>query len=185
MKLQLIHTDNYLVAVDDSEIKEGDWCINTKRIGEKIYFPDKLIGKADYTAKVLIGSSWKKITYHLPLNNAPVLEGIELLPPLEDEAELAYQKELLTDNQDKNWVGYGKGINGVSKERWKSIYNKAKEVYKFTEEDMRDAYNLGLDTHSKQNPNKVYNELIQSLSQPKLPTSFDTETKQYDYTRIP
>ena len=52
---------------------------------------------------------------------------------------------------------------------------------KYTEEDMRDAYNLGLDTHSKLNPNKVYDEFIHSLHQSKLPTAFDTETKQYIY----
>jgi hypothetical protein len=165
---------NYLVVVDDSQPKIGDIVLEEYVDGTKGLEQIDTLNDIDVLLQ-------KRITHHLPLNNAPILEGIELLPPLEDEVELAYQKELLTDNQDKNWVGYGKGINGVSKERWKSIYNKAKEVYKFTEEDMRDAYNLGLDTHSKQNPNKVYDELIQSLSQPKLLTSFDTETKQYIY----
>ena len=169
----IIKTENYLLVVDGSNYYD-EYYLN--KVDMRIYKRD---GGGNIPTE---GGVWhKKITYHLPLNNAPVLEGVELLPPLEDEAELAYQKELLTDNQDKNWLGYGKGINGVSKERWKIIYNKAKEVYKFTEEDMRDAYNLGLDTHSKQNPNKVYDDLIQSLSQPKLPTGFDTETKQYIY----
>ena len=181
MKLQLIHIDNYLIAVDDSEIKKGDlyFDLNLNKIKKALEIKIDRIYYNIYHCTIPIKA--KKITHHLPLNNATVLEGIELLPPLEDEVELAYQKELLTNNQDKKWVGYGKGINGVSKERWKIIYNKAKEVYKFTEEDMRDAYNLGLDTHSKQNPNKVYDDLIQSLSQPKLPTGFGTETKQYIY----
>ena len=51
----------HIYITDDSEIKEGDWCINTGRLNETIIFPDKIIGKADYTASVLIGSDWKKI----------------------------------------------------------------------------------------------------------------------------
>jgi hypothetical protein len=54
-------TNQHIYITDDSEIKKGDWCINTGRLNETIIFPDKIIGKADYTASVLIGSDWKKI----------------------------------------------------------------------------------------------------------------------------
>ena len=50
-----------IYITSDEEIKEGDWCINIGRLNETIIFPDKIIGKADYTASVLIGSNWKKI----------------------------------------------------------------------------------------------------------------------------
>jgi hypothetical protein len=51
--------DIYITS--DEEIKDGDWCINIGRLNETIIFPDKIIGKADYTADVLIGSNWRKI----------------------------------------------------------------------------------------------------------------------------
>ena len=97
----------------------------------------------------LLGNGEDKF-YHLPLNTAPTLEGVPLLPALEDGLFVLGMKERST-------------------------------LIMYTEEDMRDAYNLGLDTDSKLNPNKVYDDFIQSLSQPKLPTEFDTETKQYIY----
>lgn len=164
MKLQLIHTDNYLIAVDDSKIGEGDLYLTPSRnVVKALYYDNR----------------WKKITHHLPLNNAPVLEGIQLLPPLEDEAAKFAESEYPTTIDSFNEHGWDEAVG--QRIIYEKAYNKAKEVYKYTEEDMRDAYNLGLDTHSKQNPNKVYDELIQSLCQPKLPTAFDTETKQYIY----
>lgn len=175
MKLQLIHTENYLIAVDDA-INHPIDCMY------RYIYIDNTIMRISSIQRL---SGVNLIIYHLPLNNAPVLEGVELLPPSEDEAELAYQKELLTYNQDKNWVGYGKGINGVSKERWKSIYNKAKEDYKYTEEDLRiaihHAYLCGVE--KLKNFEEVEKMLIENTKalQPKLPTSFDTETKQYIY----
>lgn len=198
MKLQLIHTESYLVAVDDSKlahqpivfgqikgIKVGDIVLEGYVDGTKGLEQIDTLNDIDVLLQ-------KRLTHHLPLNNAPVLEGIELLPPLEDEVELAYQKELLTDNQDKNWVGYGKGINGVSKERWKIIYNKAKEVYKFTEEDMVEFHKWLLKEQWFYKHNEFNNPFgeIKSTKEllnlwkdqkPKLPTSFDTETKQYIY----
>ena len=64
---KLIKTDNYLLVVDDLEIKEGDWFLNTlqKNVYKnniKYYNVDK-----DYL---------KKIIAHLPLNNSPILEGV-------------------------------------------------------------------------------------------------------------
>jgi hypothetical protein len=162
----IIKTDNYLLFVDElSNVKDGDYSFYWNQI-----------------LKVQIGINYsnpkahKKIIFHLPLNNAPVLEGVPLLPPLEDDVELAYQKELLTDNQDKNWVGYGKGINGVSKERWKSIYNKAKEKYKYTEEDLRKALSESFKA-SQEGYNITCDEIIQSLQQQKYPVAFELKMK--------
>jgi hypothetical protein len=51
----------HIYITSDEEIKNGDWCINIGRLNETIIFPDKIIGKADYTANVLKGSNWRKI----------------------------------------------------------------------------------------------------------------------------
>ena len=67
MTYNIIKTENYLLVVDDSEIKEDDWFLNTlqKNVYKnniKYYNVDK-----DYL---------KKIIAHLPLNNSPILEGV-------------------------------------------------------------------------------------------------------------
>ena len=71
MKRELIKTENYLLVVDNSEIKQGDWFLEKAgRLGP-IYFNE---GKVNF--------HMKKIIAHLPLNNSPILEGVPLLPPL-------------------------------------------------------------------------------------------------------
>jgi len=166
MTHQIIKTDNYLLVVE-AGIKEGERGLS--------------INNAVYTHAPHLGEDYgNQIIYHLPLNNAPTLEGVPLLPPLEDDVELAYQKELLTDNQDKNWVGYGKGINGVSKERWKSIYSKAKEEYKYTEEDVRKAIEMARELDGLHFKNGAAYKIIQSLQQPKYPVSFECEMEFID-----
>jgi hypothetical protein len=83
MTHNIIKTENYLLVVDDSEIKEGDWIYksnsNTLNIAGKGYH--------NFT------KSDAKITAHLPLNNSPVLEGVPLLPPLEDDEAINKAKE--------------------------------------------------------------------------------------------
>ena len=76
MKYEIIKTENYLLAVDDSEIKEGDYRVNIQRGYIKL-----VDDNPEYYNKR--NDVFKKVIAHLPLNNAPVLEGVELLPPLE------------------------------------------------------------------------------------------------------
>jgi hypothetical protein len=174
MKLQLIHIDNYLVAVDDSKlahqpivfgqikgIKVGDIVLEGYVDGTKGLEQIDTLNDIDVLLQ-------KRLTHHLPLNNAPTLEGVSLLPPLEvvkyDFAEIFYNICKATIEHFDDWV--------EAKEYNKS---KAKEKYMYTEEDMRDAYNLGLDADSKLSPNKTYDTLIQSLQQPKYPVAFECE----------
>jgi len=75
MTHNIIKTENYLLVVDDSKIKQNDW----------FYLNDANI-IAEYISVKPVNEA-KKITAHLPLNNSPVLEFVPLLPPLEDEVE--------------------------------------------------------------------------------------------------
>jgi hypothetical protein len=79
MKHKIIRTENYLLVVDDSEIKVGD------------YFYDNDEELCIYTSNYIVTpNKWddnKKIIAHLPLNNSPILDGVGLLPTLEDEVE--------------------------------------------------------------------------------------------------
>lgn len=189
MKHKLIHTKDYLLVVDDSEIKEKEYCINLQDKGNNIFpFMDMRDIGIDYNKKVI-----KKIIAHLPLNDSPILEGVDLLPPLEDEVEELAEREYSEQSQSCdddpneffNYPGYLKAgfING---------YNKAKEKYKYTNEDMLTIRNnlvtllpTGdvtawdmIQAISKYT--KWFDNYVESLSQPELPTAFECEI-QYFY----
>ena len=73
MTRKLIHTPDYLIAVDDSEIKKGDYRLNTQKGYVKI-----VKNKPGYYNRR--NDVFKKVIGHLPLNNSPALEGVDLLP---------------------------------------------------------------------------------------------------------
>lgn len=72
MTRKLIQTPEYLFAVDDSEIKKGDYCINIQRGYIKLIHDE-----AKYYNRR--GDVFKKVISHLPLNGSPMLEGVEQL----------------------------------------------------------------------------------------------------------
>jgi hypothetical protein len=175
MKHKLITKENYLLVVDDSEIKEGELVLS--KLFEIVHF-----GK-NYTQ-----SLYKKIIAHLPLNNSPILEGVDLLPPLEQE----YGVEELA------WELFGNDYN--ARARYKDGYNKAKEKYKYTEADIAKAITYGWDLSHYHRLNteekllKMQRDFIKSLSQPKIPIGFECEkewvnsygspTLQYDAQKL-
>jgi hypothetical protein len=85
MTHKIIQTEKYLLVVDDSEIKEGDWFHLDMSDNDR---PDEIhqmgINKRSKTGGINFSepNSWtsccKKIIAHLPLNNSPTLEGIDL-----------------------------------------------------------------------------------------------------------
>ena len=163
MTLQLMHKSDYLFVIDADDSKKHVL---------------KALLSENFELNSIQMVKWNLITHHLPLNNAPVLEGIELLPPLEDdEAEKLAESEYPTTRDSFNEHGWDESVS--LRIACEIGYNKAKEDYKFTEEDMLKAkdYGNGIGQHKDMS----WNDFIQSLSQPKLPTSFDTETKQYIY----
>lgn len=178
MKHELVKTENYLLVVDDSEIKDvrpykGKWQLEKGYILNK--FPTYLTDLSD--CKIVIA--------HLPLNHFPILEGVPLLPPLEvkDDAEthIEFMKSAgVHDDDIKNWL---KG------------YNKARETYKFTEEDVMEAmlkicdyYADSINTGGVLDGYKSSKEIIQSLLQLKTPTHFEAsgviETYTGDYNPV-
>jgi hypothetical protein len=166
MTHNIIKTDNYLLIGSDDDIRRGlFYCVRRKNIfqdeGEDIH--------------CCIGDI--RIIAHLPLNNSPVLEGIDLLPPLEDENEKlaeefksSYKKVGVTDYEVSSFI---------------VGYNKAKEKYKYTEEQLKTAIHKAI-IFSEENRKitsgeyavkfyKFYGELIQSPQQPKMPVAFACE----------
>ena len=171
MRYDIIKTENYLLVVDDSEITEGDWCLaNGVTYNNTVVKYLKSPCPPPYVSNLSI---LKKIIAHLPLNNSPILENVDLLSPLEDEVEKLGMHDLESY--------YGSNLELTASGRmWEDGfdigYNKAKEKYKWTDEDIFKAYDCGSNALlgvSKQS-------LINFLSQPKYPIGFECEMEWYN-----
>lgn len=155
MTHKLIKTENYLLVVDDSEIKKGDW----------IMWDNKVVIAVNTTYL----PSTKKIIAHLPLNGSPIVEGIPLLPPIEDDV-LKMAKDYLLE---QGYSGFAE--HGLVKNWMAEFYNKAKEKYKYTEEDVRKAIRMTTEIKGDGIDDMFFSddEIIQSLHQ--YPTEFECE----------
>jgi len=157
MKNEIIYTDDYALIVSDEHIKDvrphkGKYHLEDGLIINK--FPDYLTD---------LGAC-KLIIAHRPLTDAPILEVVPLLPEFsqeDDVVELALRTYPF-GNSERNAL-----ITG---------YNKAKETYKYTEDDLRNAFNAGLmNRYSRTGEAVAEKEFIQSLQQPKRPKYFECE----------
>jgi len=176
MTHKLIHTPDYLLVVDNSEIKEGDWCLDDCNVEFKVIEKGHA-GLLRSTGVTFVEAACKKIISHLPLSNSPILEGVNLLPPLEQEDDV---ERLIKIEQEASYK-QGKGtISWYEQEKRKEYYNKAKEKFKYTEEDMKRIYEKGYSSGrnelSSRESDEVKYSFIQSLLQPKMPVGFECET---------
>jgi hypothetical protein len=153
MKHKLIKTDNYLLVLDDSEIKEY-------RLRYIFDNRQGINGFIHQVSVVLDSKLCPEIIAHLPLNNSPILEGVFLLPPLEDDGDLIYE-----NTEDSFHKKYDDALHYYS---FIEGYNKAKEKYKYTEDDLRKAIRMCKGEFT-------IDEIIQSLQQPKYPVAFECE----------
>jgi hypothetical protein len=156
MKVEIIYTEQYALIVSD-EIPNG-------------FYYDTYLKDLRHTGSSEYGESsiTKKVIAHRPLSDAPVLEGVPLMPKFTQE-----------DDVEKKSRDFVKEIGGSQDQRLAFVdgYLEAKETYKYTEEDLRKAFQAGesrwgtnglIDTE----PNE--DEIIQSL-QPKRPKYFECE----------
>jgi hypothetical protein len=154
MTHKIIKVDNYLLVVDDSEIKVGDYFYSIREIVEQAVI--------DYPKNEHHGV----IIAHLPLNGSPILEGVDLLPPYSRHQEEGIE-ELAQE-----WYDKGELTSAYS---FKAGYNKAREKYKYTEDDVWKAIVIS------KSPNEygdylTINDIIQSLHQ--YPTEFEKDDYQ-------
>ena len=143
MTHSIIKTDSYLLVVDDSEIKEGNYFFFKEGIVTKVYKSDSVEQKVSIENfehdRVFNYKKCKKIIAHLPLNNSPALQGVDLLPPLEDEVEKLIMERVIQTMGNHNMN------SSTAKDMIKigvDCYNKAKEKYKYTEEDLIKAIDM-------------------------------------------
>lgn len=180
MEHKITNTGDYLLIVNDSEIKEGDWVADFRLDGRILV---SKWNEEDYEDGFFFDA--KKIIAHLPLNNSSILEGVDLLPQIEDEVE-KLAKNFAKESGER-----------YSYEDFKAGYNKAKEKYKYTEEDIKAAYIEGGNRGAfyraleeaedwdalkelDENYHKNLGEFIQSLQQPKIPVGFSTLEQWYN-----
>jgi len=177
MKNNIIKTENYLLVVDDSEVNINQYVYCDLGYIEKVMdIIDGWIYHTNTLGKNPI-KHYKKIIAHLPLNNSPVLEGVDLLPPIEDEVDKLSEQEIPYIMDTLRW-GFKKG------------YNKAKEKYKYTEFDIIKAFEYGWNQrhYGRIDENellKIQKRFIQSLQQPKMPVEFECEDEYVHDDTVP
>ena len=172
MKHKIIQTENYLLVVDDLEIKEGDYYLFTWGGEQDIQrFQNQEEDKIKHQR--LYETACKKIIAHLPLNNSPILDGVDLLPPLEDDEveKLAYKYNPVM-KLDNEFIRAG----------FKAGYNKAKEKYNKNLIDWIDNISNSIFAlQASQIELKMLEQFknkVKSLQQPKIPFGFEREIKK-------
>jgi hypothetical protein len=86
MTYKIIQTENYLLIVDEdvTKAKEGYWIIRNgiepTFCGENFFFDFK--------------EPYKKIIAHLPFNNSPILDGVDLLPNIKNKIQSLQQPKM-------------------------------------------------------------------------------------------
>jgi len=163
MKHEIIYTEDYALIVSDEQIKDVRPFIGRYHL-EKGYIINQF---PTYLTDL---SECKLIIAHRPLKDAPILEGVDLLPEFNKEDDVEEVASTLfrnkMDNLEEIHSDYILGfIDG---------YNKAKETYKYTEEDILDAWELGASEGLPLTREKK-DKLIKSLQQPKRPKYFECE----------
>ena len=108
------------------------------------------------------------ILAHLPLNGSPILKGVDLLPPIEDYVDKLATNYVTEDGKYKLHDDADRELSSFI-----AGYKKAREKYKYTEEDVRKAITMV----SWQGQDLVweheYDDILQSLHL--SPTEFECE----------
>jgi hypothetical protein len=174
MKHELIKTEDYLLVVSDEVIEDVRPYVGRYHLekGNMIHqFPTYLTDL----------SECKLIIAHRPLNEAPYLDGVDVLPEIEGDLHIydaiGYagseghpDPQAFSDKQMALFQGYADG------------YEKAKETYKYTEDDLRNAMDWIMvqyfEFHEQPTTGRR-EQFIQSLNQPKLPIAFDSYTQRF------
>ena len=175
MKTEIIYTEDYALIVSDKQAKENDWGYIPFEGGQV-----KLIGK-------FFADDWRKVIGYRPLNHSAwILEGVPLLPDfgLGDDVEGLAEKEYYEQSKsfEDSLVDPIFDTSRFSVVGFIDGYNKAKETYKYTEEDVAKLIHLW-DMHINQHEEdkgcvRLIYQHIQSFQQPKRPKYFNPRMKE-------
>jgi hypothetical protein len=159
MKRQIIKTDSYLLIVSNEEIKESDFIYETN-FGEVSKVDKEYCELLKTGAKV---EPFVKVSAHRPLNNAVYLDGVDVLPKIEDDVD-----KLADDICNRTTENF------AIREVWKDGFNKAKETYKYTKRDIERAFHIGRANPSAFIPHN-FDYYLNLIDKAKLPFAFDCE----------
>jgi len=179
MTHKIIHIENYLLVLGDLYKSYQFPYTVVERLATGDFHLWQVDNENDWDER-----NQYEIIAHLPLD-APILEGVDLLPPLEDDVEKLADALGFYDSTEDN-----KG-NRTAK-AFIAGYNKAKEKYKYTEEDLKNeiirAFKYGQSNAEMMEAGLERNEVddytnnrIQSLQQPKMPIGFKCEIDDIGY----
>jgi hypothetical protein len=163
MEHKIMNTGDYLLIVDESEIKKETYCYDS--INNILVF---------YKGSMK-NIGFQKVISHLPLNNSPVLEGVPLLPSLKYEVD---KFESFLDREIELVLNTKETIHRI---KWYyQQYFKSKQK-NYTEDDLMKAIDMARE-YTPDVAGFTKDEIIQSLNQPKMPVKFVCEMKK-DYRK--
>lgn len=171
MKEEIVYTDDYALIVSDEQIKERDWFFNGEDILQASRITDIIIDTEGQWSEI---KSSKKIIAHRPLTNAPVLEEVPLLPQFTQEEDV----EEVSNTLFRNKIDNLEEIHSDFTLGFIDGYNKAKETYKYTEENLRECCSLIFNALGV-GDDITTDEIIQHIQQPKRPKYFECEMEDY------
>ncbi len=177
MRYPVIKTDSYLLIVSDDKIRMGDYYIDGY-----FFLRNVVVDDSEYWSN---RKDYKKLIAHRPLNNAPYIDGLDVLPPnWRDSGDKDDVEQLAEEHAEHQFKGISDRTSMFEcKNDFKSGYQEAREKYKFTEEDMLQAAKYGYefrDTTSFPEHNfedsciNNTKQWLKSRQQPKYPIAFES-----------
>jgi hypothetical protein len=170
----ILKVENYLLIVSDGDLKEKDYYLDDTFQIRKAIKSEKDWSNSGKNGYIIC----KKIIAHIPLNNAQVLEAVELLPELNNKDYFLKKSELY-------FPSYPDGIVTDEILALREGFIKGFSIKSYSEEDIKIAmlkmFDMCLTNRTSDiNYIKFIDDHVQSIK-PNYPTFFDTETKQYIY----
>lgn len=164
-KYEIIYTEDYAYVISESPILSGDFRINLQRM-----YISKIERNEEASYYNKRNDVFKKVIGHLPLDGGLPIKGLPLLPEFSQEDDV--DKIAITEHEFNH-----KTVDEISfRLGFKEGYNKAKETYKYTEEDLREVVFKSALSATDDLIERC-DEIIPSLNQPKLPKHFECETE--------
>ena len=159
---KIIKTENHLLVLGKNYKSDSFPYI----VAEKLTTGDYQLWQVDNPNDIDEPNQFE-ILAHLPLNGSPILEGVDLLPPYHQED---YVDKLAKDFANNSATcDYEEGINVGKYQGYLEGYNKAREKYKYTEDDMKKAWIYG-----RANYDSDDNTFEQWIEKNEYPTEFET-----------
>lgn len=162
--LEIIQLEGQILLVDKLEHTK-DRLILHQSINGKVnhFYKSDEIDLDDYNSRRFLGLTFNVIASTKPLEELPLLV-------IEDEVDEIIDQEMIKMGHEPSKVRHP--IFGEDRELAKALYYKAKETYKFTEEDLRKAIQLGNDFCDVEGddaiPELVISDFLESITKKEL-----------------